>query len=527
MLITNKLIELLEKNQIEYKLIPNKALEDYSFFELLKITGDIDTSYKYIAEILGVEYIFNNYWLERYYELVGLNQSDNEKAEDYAKRLRQYRNLEYFHVRDKKTNKYLMLCVNPFDVRLLAEQSDIDILLISSVMMANIFHVQNKDDYLLVYDDGEEMSQFIKKVMAMATSVNASDIKFLSFPADVKIKFNIDGQWGEWLGILSKMHKNKLFASLANMGKIPYSNGISVNFDIQTDIKNVKVIWRVNISHTIDGGAITLRSDNVDSKIKTFKELGFNDRAIEEFGKIKDLKSGMILVTGGTRKGKSWTLNAFIDDLANKYNKDVALLGNPIEKRIENVTMRQLKTTASDDKYNITFDSFLSDQLRQNNDVLGLVEARGNEEARKMFGFAITEHLVLSTIHTPNFISTLTRLTDIMEVPHTIVGDTLEIVISQDLIPAICPRCKIVKGDGFKINEEGCDLCNHGILGEQLIYEKVSLDKKSRIMISEKTMPHIIYEYLLKENRVISFIDTLKEAQIEGKISIDYKLGIE
>ncbi len=527
MLINKKLLKYYLDNNIIYQTLNNnKKIEDYTFYEILQVT-EAKVTYKGIASILNIEFIESDYLLEENYELEGLNQEDNEKHDQYSKRLKKYRELEYFYVKRKSDNRKLMLCVNPFDARVIAVDNNIDIILVTSQTMTNIFHIKNKDDYLLVYENDIGISTFIKKVMDTGTSFGASDIKFLSFQAEVKIKFNIDGIWGEWMGIVSKIYKNQLFSSLANMGKVTYTHGMSIDFDIFTEIKNIRMLWRVNIAHTIDGGVITLRSDKIDSDVKTLKELGFSDKAILDLEKIGTYNSGSILITGGTRQGKTWTLNALLDMLANKYKKDVALLGNPIEKRINNTTMRQLKTNAKDNKYNITFDSFLEDQLRQNNGVIGVVEARSSEDANKMFGFAITDHLVLSTIHTPNFVSTLTRLIDTMNVPHTIVGDTLNKVISQRLIPALCQQCRTKQEDGFTVNKEGCNSCVHGYSGEQLIYEKVNLNKKAKIMISEKIMAHKIYEYLLSNNLVDTYQDSLLERQKDGIIDINERINHE
>jgi type II secretory ATPase GspE/PulE/Tfp pilus assembly ATPase PilB-like protein len=526
MLIITKLLTYYLENNIECQILENKNFDDYTFYEMLQVTN-LEVTYKGIASILGVEFIENDYLLENSYELEGLNQNEDEKHSQYASRLKKYRELEYFYVKRKSDNKRFMLCVNPFDDRVIAVDNNIDIILVTSQTMTNIFHIKNKDNYLLVYEDDIEISAFIEKIMDTGTSFGASDIKFLSFQTDVKIKFNIDGIWGKWIGIISKIYQNQLFSSLANMGKITYTHGMSVDFDISTEIKNIKMIWRVNIAHTIDGGVVTLRSDKIDSRVLSLKELGFNNKAILDLEKIAHYNSGGILITGSTRQGKTWTLNALLDLLANKFKKDVSLLGNPIEKRIHNVTMRQLKTDAENDKYNITFDSFLEDQLRQNNDVIGLVEARSSEDANKMFGFAITDHLVLSTIHTTNFVSTLTRLTDIMNVPHTIVGDTLDKVISQRLVPALCQQCKTKKYNGYTVNIKGCNVCVNGYSGEQLIYEKVNLDKKAKIMISEKNMPHKIYQYLLSKNLVDTYKESLSKQQKDGIIDIDERIDHE
>lgn len=520
MLINKKVLEYYIKNGIIYKTLDNdKAFEDYTFYELIQTAQSIDEAYETIADVLKVSYINNSDELDKLYVFEGFNQKEGEDNNAYALRIKRFKDLECFTVVQKDNNEEMLLCVNPFDERIIGLYNNLNIVLVSSETFTNALQIKNKDQYLLIYEEDIKISIFVEKVLETATTLKASDIKLLSFPTDVKIKFNIDGKWGKWLGIIPKTHKNQFFSAVATMGDKTYVNGMSFDFDVMTNIKNKRMLWRINIAHTIDGGSMVLRSDSVDSKIPTLKELGFTDTRIEILSKIYNLHNGMVLITGGTRQGKTYTMNSLVNNLANVYGKDVAMLGNPIEKRIPNVALRQLKTDATDYKYNITFESFLSDQLRSNNDVIALVEARNSEQANGMFSFAITDHLVLATIHTDSFIATLVRLTEIMKVPHSIVGDTLETVVSQRLLEKLCPKCKIkIENGEYIANEKGCSHCNNGFSGEQLVNEIVALDKRAKIMISENEKPYKIYDYLVEENLVESFQDSLKEAKKLGLI---------
>ena len=220
---------------------------------------------------------------------------------------------------------------------------------------------------------------------------------------------------------------------------------------------------------------------------------------LERYNKLLDLKQGIILLVGPTGSGKSSTLFTMIDRL-NTEQVNIVTLEDPVEYNIEGVNQVQVN-----EKTGMTFAAGLRSILRQDPDIISVGEIRDRETADIAFRSAVTGHLVLSTLHTNDAVSTLDRLDDIGVEPY-MVATALKGVISQRLVRRVCPHCKekYVPSDeemrsvGLNPRDpankdimfargRGCPECYHtGYRGRIVVVETLTLDKRIRQAISRQ-----------------------------------------
>jgi len=222
-------------------------------------------------------------------------------------------------------------------------------------------------------------------------------------------------------------------------------------------------------------------------------QLGMEPDAMATFGEQVALPHGILLVTGPTGSGKSTTLYTALGQMdGEKLN--LSTVEDPVEYQLGFCNQVQIN-----DKIGLTFASALRSLLRQDPDVIMIGEIRDNETARIAVQAALTGHLVLSTLHTNDAATSITRLVDIGIDPYLIAA-SLNGVLAQRLVRKICPKCKqpwqvsghatrYVERAGIKPDEvfhgAGCDDCrDSGYVGRVGIYEMLIIDEQFREMIN-------------------------------------------
>jgi type IV pilus assembly protein PilB len=254
---------------------------------------------------------------------------------------------------------------------------------------------------------------------------------------------------------------------------------------------------RVSTLPTVHGEKIVMRILDRQQKLNTPEELGFMGINLERYNQLLNLKQGIILLVGPTGSGKSSTLFTMIDRL-NTEQVNIVTLEDPVEYNIEGVNQVQIN-----EKTGTTFAAGLRSILRQDPDIISIGEIRDQETADIAFRSAVTGHLVLSTLHTNDAISTLDRLDDIGVEPY-MIATALKGVISQRLVRRICPHCKeeftptpeqlemggFTPGDPRMVDVKfkrgrGCPECYHsGYRGRIVVVETLTLDKGIRQAIA-------------------------------------------
>jgi type IV pilus assembly protein PilB len=340
--------------------------------------------------------------------------------------------------------------------------------------------------------DNTPVVKLINSLVQQAYARRASDIHIEPFEEQVIVRLRIDGELVECMRLDSSAHS-------AIVSRVKILSGINIaekripqdgRFDFVTD--DLTVDLRVSTLPTIYGEKVNMRLlATGDAKAITLKELGMQPHHLTQFLKIIRAPNGIILVTGPTGSGKSTTLYAVLSEI-NQPNVNITTVEDPVEKQIFGVN--QVQTNA---KAGLTFAAGLRSILRQDPDVVMIGEIRDSETGEIAIRAAITGHLVLSTLHTNDAISSIVRLVDLGIAPY-MVASAVNCVVAQRLVKRLCPDCKrrreVTADERDLLADEsitevyepvGCPRCGYtGYKGRIAVYEIVELDHHMKRMIT-------------------------------------------
>jgi type IV pilus assembly protein PilB len=356
---------------------------------------------------------------------------------------------------------------------------------------------------------------------------NATDIHIEPFKDLTKIRIRINGDLVELMTLSPALH-----VSLVTRYKI--LSGMN--------IAEKRVPQDGRMSQTIDGSVVDLRVSNLpmvygekvvirilasDSSVRKIQDLGMTDYNYERFVSCLKVPQGVVLVTGPTGSGKSTTLYAALGEIA-KPNLNVITVEDPVEKKIANINQCQIN-----EKAGMTFGAALRSILRQDPDIIMVGEMRDTETAEIAIRAAITGHLVLSTLHTNDAASTVTRLVDMGVEPY-MVATSLIGIVAQRLTKTLCPECKkprMSTPDEDKLmgidhsvmvyDAGGCPKCNNtGYNGRTAIHEILLATARMQILITGGAKADEIAE-LAKEEGTLLLRDNVSKLVQEGRTSME------
>lgn len=307
----------------------------------------------------------------------------------------------------------------------------------------------------------------------------ATDIHIEPFKTFTKIRIRCNGDLVELMQVTNVVHtalitRYKLISGMNIAEKrIPQDGRFSQVVDGTTlDV-------RVSSLPMVYGEKIVIRIlATGDVGVRKITDLGMNDYNYKRFSAMLKVPQGVVLVTGPTGSGKSTTLYAALGEIA-KPHVNVVTVEDPVEKNIEGVNQCQVNAKAG-----MTFAAALRSILRQDPDIVMIGEMRDQETAEIAIRAAITGHLVLSTLHTNDSASTVSRLVDMGVAPYMLASSLIGIV-AQRLVKKICPHCKKPRMSTQEENElmgipnsiqiydaVGCKDCNNtGYRGRTAIHE--------------------------------------------------------
>ena len=275
----------------------------------------------------------------------------------------------------------------------------------------------------------------LNKINLLATSFSASDVHFQPEEEIVKIRFRRDGELYE---VYQISHKQYLLLS----GEIKRFSGLKINIknlpqdgEYEFEVNERKSSVRVSTLPSKYGESIVLRILDPGKALIKLEELGFSEYNMKLISETLKKSKGLILVAGPTGSGKTSTLYSCLNIL-NQPDKKIITLEDPIEYRLKNIIQSEIK-----EQENYTFETGLRSVLRQDPDVIMVGEIRDKEAAEIALQASLTGHLVLSTVHANDAISTIPRLIN-MGVKPFILAAGLELIISQRLLRRICENCK-------------------------------------------------------------------------------------
>jgi type IV pilus assembly protein PilB len=335
-------------------------------------------------------------------------------------------------------------------------------------------------------------------VIKSALKSKASDIHIEPTEGNVVVRHRLDGLLKEVMDLPKWVHEG-LVARMKIMGgmdiaekRLPQDGRIRT-----TDEAGAEVDFRASTLRTIFGEKVVLRVLDHRKGVPPLEELGFSATALEQLKFFLRHQHGMILVVGPTGSGKTTTLCSALTSVRSERT-NIITIEDPVEYQIPGVNQTQIN-----DKIKLTFASALRSILRQDPDVVLVGEIRDQETARIAMQAAQTGHLVLSTLHTDDAPSCVTRLTDIGIEPY-VSASALIGVIAQRLMRRLCMHCRRPYTPdaetlrAMSVTEQeaatltfyravGCDQCNHtGYRGRVGIYEIMHVSDKLRRQIAQR-----------------------------------------
>ena len=370
--------------------------------------------------------------------------------------------------------------------------------------------------------------KLVNNLVQQAYIRQVSDIHIEPFENDVLVRMRIDGDLVEVMrlapsSLASVISRIKILSGMNIAEKrVPQDGRFAYSND------EFKVDLRVSTIPTMYGEKCVMRLLNTGGEnLLSFEQLGMTKENIARFEHMLSAPNGIILVTGPTGSGKSTTLYAVLNRLR-KPTINITTIEDPVEKQMFGINQVQVNTKAG-----MTFASGLRALLRQDPDVIMIGEIRDYETAEIAVRASITGHLVLSTLHTNDSVSTIVRLID-MGVPPYLVSASVNAIIAQRLVKRLCPYCKrkhiITDSEKTLLGDEaitesfepvGCPECNHtGYSGRIAIYEIVELDHRIRKMITTGAPVEDI-KRVATENGAEFLADNLRELVKRGVTSMD------
>lgn len=288
--------------------------------------------------------------------------------------------------------------------------------------------------------------RIVNDLLEYAMFKDASDIHIEPEEKDVIVRYRIDGILYN-LMTLDKNIQSGIIARikiLSNLKVDEHRLPQDGRFKVYTD--KYKVSCRVSIIPTFDGEKIVIRLLDEKAQALSMESLGLLPRSLETVKRNILKPHGMILVTGPTGSGKTTTLYTIISVL-NTPKVNIATIEDPIEYRIPHVNQSQTNS-----KLGFTFDAGLRSLLRQDPNIIMVGEIRDEETAKISVNAAMTGHLLLSTLHTNDAVTTLPRLAQ-MGIPSFLIASTTNLIIAQRLVRKVCPYCK----EGYHLSKKAIE----------------------------------------------------------------------
>lgn len=366
-------------------------------------------------------------------------------------------------------------------------------------------------------DDDTPIINLLRSLVEKAYSINASDIHVEPYEENTLIRMRVDGAIMDYVTLQKSVH-NSLIARIKILSDMDIAERrVPQDGHFQYRLGTERFNIRVSVIPTVYGEKAVLRLLSNTSVIDHQECFGMVQDDYEKFQKMLKSPHGIIYLTGPTGSGKSTTLYMVLEEMAKK-NLNISTIEDPVEKNVAKLNQMQVNQMAG-----LTFERGLRALLRQDPDIIMVGETRDSETASISVRAAITGHLVFSTLHTNDAVSTIVRLEDMGLEPY-IVANSLIGSVAQRLMRKVCPYCAEAvemtseeeqfvgrRLHGLK-KGKGCPRCNNtGYHGRTAIHEILVIDQQVRKMITEGSPVDDIKQYAVEHLGMKS----LKESGIE------------
>ncbi len=377
------------------------------------------------------------------------------------------------------------------------------------------------DDLLSLVNEAPVV-KLVNLLLVEALEARASDVHIEAYAQSLRVRYRIDGVLQDapsppmhlMPAVISRL---KIMADLdIAERRVPQDGRIRLMLrDRQVDV-------RVATLPTLHGESVVLRLLDKEQGRAGLADLGMGADTLAAFDRILDRPNGIVLATGPTGSGKTTTLYAAVDDIRTGREK-ILTVEDPVEYELPGVPQVPVR-----EKVGVTFANALRALLRQDPDVLLVGEIRDPETADIATHAALTGHLVLSTLHTNDAPSALTRLLD-LGVPGYLVASTVEAVLAQRLVRVVCNQCRastkpdrdLLRSLGARQDDlpsvtrgRGCEQCRGtGYRGRTGIYELLVMDDDLRAEVQEQRGTGALRRLAIKKGMRTLAEDGLRQVQ--------------
>ena len=377
----------------------------------------------------------------------------------------------------------------------------------------------------------------VDDIIANASRAGASDIHFDPREDFLMVRIRVDGDLQDYTKI-PKIYERNLITRIKLIANMNITESrLPQDGSIKGTIQGINLETRVSTLPTNEGEKCVIRILDYSRSLQGIDALGFNEDNFKKLKKMIAEPNGIILITGATGSGKSTTVYSILQVL-NKTETNIITVEDPIEMNLEGLNQVQVNS-----EIGLDFATVLRSILRQDPNVILIGEIRDSETAKIAVRASITGHLVLSTIHTNNSLSTIERLLD-MNVERYLLSSALSGIISQKLAKMICPHCRIKEKttpyqkkvfkmalnkdveEIYNANPEGCDKCNKGYHGRIAIQEVLMINDEIRNALNEENLEKEDLNKLVYTSDVITMLQDGLLKVLESKTSFDeiYKI---
>jgi type IV pilus assembly protein PilB len=358
-------------------------------------------------------------------------------------------------------------------------------------------HDDDDDSGPIINEDdiSEEVCTYVNRILAESYAKGASDIHIEPYENEFRVRYRIDGTLVEAITppqqmALPLISRVKIMSDLDIAEKRKPQDG-----RMKLQIGGKPVDYRVSTMPTLFGEKIVLRILDSSNLMLDMMKLGFDQKQLDVFYEGINRPFGMCLVTGPTGSGKTTTLYSALSEL-NDIGRNISTAEDPVEFNFTGINQVHVKP-----KIGFGFPMALKAFLRQDPDIIMVGEIRDYDTAEIAVEAALTGHLVLSTLHTNDAPSTVTRLVNMGIEPYLVVG-ALNVIVAQRLCRRICKECRELD-QGVSVDElvacginaesasrlkvykgRGCESCSGtGYRGRVAIYEVMGITAKLKQMI--------------------------------------------
>ena len=390
---------------------------------------------------------------------------------------------------------------------------------------------------MIKYDvNNTPIVDLVNKIILVGVKSRASDIHFDPMEDGLKVRIRVDGDLRDHTIIPKDNERNVVTRIKLISGMNITENRLPQDGAIKGRIDNIDLDMRVSVLPTNEGEKVVIRILDYSKSLEGLASLDFSPKNLEKVYRMISVPNGIVLVTGATGSGKSTTTYSMLQEL-NKEHTNIITVEDPIEMNIEGINQVQVNPDIG-----LDFAAVLRSILRQDPNIILIGEIRDSETAKIAVRASITGHLVLSTIHTNNSLSTIERLLD-MDVERYLLSSALEGIISQKLARRLCPHCRklrpttlfekkvfknVLNEDVPEVWEAGkCEHCIGGYSGRIAVQEVLLIDEELRDIIgNENTKKEEIREIVYGRNQTTTLLQDGLDKVLKGYTTFEeiYKL---